>query len=95
MRAFGPLALVFGEMPGGVLIRRKSLKKTFLNTIKPGSIFSKLGLRSGDIVQGINGSTIKSPDDILAFYEKLKSGFQVQLEIDRRGQGRTLDYRFR
>ena len=66
-----------------------------ISRINPGSIFSKLGLRNGDIVQGMNDSSIKSPDDILALYEKLKSGSQVQLEIDRNGQRKTLDYRFR
>ena len=66
-----------------------------ISRIKPGSIFSKLGLRNGDIVQGMNDNTIKSPDDILALYEKLKSGSEIQLEIDRRGERKTLDYRFR
>lgn len=66
-----------------------------ISRIKPGSIFSRLGLRNGDIVQGMNDNTIKSPDDILALYEKLKSGSEVQLEIDRRGERKTLDYRFR
>ena len=66
-----------------------------ISRIKPGSIFSKLGLRNGDIVQGMNDSSIKSPDDILDLYENLKSGSQVQLEIDRRGERKTLDYRFR
>jgi len=66
-----------------------------LSNINRGSIFAKLGLRNGDIVQGINDGSIESPDDILALYQKLKSGSQVSLQIDRRGQRQTLNYRFR
>ena len=66
-----------------------------ISRIKPGSIFAKLGLKNGDIVQGMNDKSIKSPDDILALYKKLKSGSRVRLEIDRKGQRETLNYKFR
>jgi general secretion pathway protein C len=48
-----------------------------VSRIKGGSIFSKLGLRNGDIVQKINGEPINSPDEVLGLYEKLKSGSEV------------------
>ena len=66
-----------------------------LSRIKAGSIFAKLGLKNGDIVQGMNDSSIESPDDILALYEKLKSGSRIELQIKRKGQTKTLNYRFR
>lgn len=66
-----------------------------LSNINRSSIFAKLGLKNGDIVQGMNDSNIKSPDDIMALYQKLKSGSQVELQIDRRGRRQTLNYRFR
>jgi len=66
-----------------------------LSKIKEGSIFAKLGLKDGDIVRGVNDSTIKSPDDILVFYRKLKSGSSVALQIDRKGQRKTINYKFR
>lgn len=66
-----------------------------LSRIKGGSIFAKLGLKNGDIVQGMNDSSIESPDDILALYEKLKSGSRVELQINRKGQTKTINYRFR
>lgn len=71
--------------PDGILISR----------IKPGSVFAKLGLRNGDIAQGIDGKPIKGPDDIFAFYDQLKSGSQVSLQITRRGKEKTLNYNFR
>jgi general secretion pathway protein C len=66
-----------------------------ISRIKPGSFFSKLGLRDGDIVQEVNGSSIQSPDDILDLYQKMRSGSEVGLQIDRRGRQETITYRFR
>ncbi|UCH00842.1 MAG: PDZ domain-containing protein [Deltaproteobacteria bacterium] len=66
-----------------------------ITNIKPGSIFAKLGLRNGDVVQGINGRDIKSPDDVLEVYNKLKSGSQVALQISRGGRQRIINYKFR
>ena len=66
-----------------------------VSRIKAGSIFSKLGLRNGDIVQKINDKPINSPDDVLELYEKLKSGSQVSVEVTRKGQPKTMNYRFR
>lgn len=66
-----------------------------VSRIKGGSIFSKLGLRNGDIVQKINGEPINSPDEVLGLYEKLKSGSRVSLEVTRRGEPKTMNYRFR
>lgn len=66
-----------------------------VSKIRSNSIFAKLGLRNGDIVRGINDNSIKSPDDIMDFYQKLKSGSQVELQIERKGKRQTLNYRFR
>jgi general secretion pathway protein C len=66
-----------------------------INRIKKGSFFSKLGLRDGDIVQAIDNTSIRSPDDILALYKKLKSGSRVGIQINRKGQQQTINYRFR
>jgi len=66
-----------------------------LSHIKAGSIFAKLGLRDGDIVQGVDDSRIESPDDILSFYNKLRSGSRISLQINRNGRQRTINYRLR
>lgn len=67
----------------------------FISRIKAGSVFAKLGLQNGDIVQGINGSTISSPDDVFALYENLKSGSRVSLQLTRKGESKTITYNFR
>jgi general secretion pathway protein C len=66
-----------------------------VDRIKPGSIFSKLGLRNGDIVQGINGEPIQGPDDILEMYENLKSGSSLSVQLNRRNRPETINYSFR
>ena len=66
-----------------------------LSNIKGDSIFAKLGLRDGDVVRGVNDRPIRSPDDIVSFYNKLTSGSRISLQINRRGQDRTINYRIR
>jgi general secretion pathway protein C len=66
-----------------------------ITRIQPGSIFTKLGLRNGDVVQKINDKEITSPDDVLALYDKLKSGSSVSVQVARRNRQQTLNYQFR
>ena len=63
-----------------------------LSSIKPGSIFRKMGLRNGDILTGVDGEKIESVDNALAFYEKLKLSSHIALQLKRRGQLKTIEY---
>ncbi len=84
----------FSKLLSGVSIRPHP-DGLLMSRIKPGSIFRKLGLKNGDIVQGINDKNIKSLDDMQDLYEKLKSGSRLALQIKRRGQTKTINYKFR
>ncbi len=64
-----------------------------LTGIRPNSIFYKMGLKSGDVIMGVDGKNIESVDDALKFYQNLQSSPQVQLQIKRRGRLKTIDYR--
>lgn len=66
-----------------------------ISRIRPNSIFTKLGLRNGDVVQAIDETPIQSPDDILSLYEKIKSGANISIQINRRGQQKTISYEVR
>jgi general secretion pathway protein C len=66
-----------------------------INNIKRGSIFEKLGLKNGDIVKGLDGREIKSPDDVLEMYKKLTLGSGVTIEVERGGQEQVINYTFR
>ena len=64
-----------------------------LTGIRPNSIFYNMGLKSGDIIMGVDGKDIESVDDALKFYQNLQSSSKIQLQIKRRGQLKTIDYR--
>lgn len=66
-----------------------------VTNIKSGSFFAKLGLKNGDVVQGIDGNVIKSPEDVLEMYKKFKLGSQVALQIMRGNEQKTINYTFR
>lgn len=63
-----------------------------LSGIRSGSIFSQMGIQSGDIVKGVNGRDIESVDDVLKLYENLRSADQVQLQLKRRGRDMNINY---
>lgn len=65
-----------------------------VSRIKADSIFARLGLRNGDVIQGINGKPLTSPDDVLSFYNSLKSGSTISLQMDRMGESKLLEYKF-
>jgi general secretion pathway protein C len=61
-------------------------------SIKQGSIYSKIGLQNGDVIQKINGFEMNSPDRALEVYSKLRDATSLVIEIQRRGESRTLNY---
>ena len=63
-----------------------------LTGVRPNSIFYKMGLKSGDIIIGVDGKNIESVDDALKFYQSLQSASRVQLQLKRRGRPKTIDY---
>lgn len=58
--------------------------------VKAGSIFRRAGLRNGDIVKGVEGVEIKSPEDLMSLYGNLKDSESVGLQIIRRGRIRNI-----
>ena len=66
-----------------------------LFSIKPGSIYSKIGLQNGDVIGKINGYEMNSPDKALEIYQKLKDATSVTVELQRRGQPMTFNYAIR
>ena len=64
-----------------------------LTGVRPGTIFTDIGFRNGDIITGVNGKPIESVDDALKFYTSLKNSSNVDLQIRRRGQDKSIQYR--
>jgi general secretion pathway protein C len=57
-----------------------------LFAMRPDSIYSRLGLRNGDILQRINGSTLDDPMRAMEAYHSMKGASRIELEIERDGQ---------
>lgn len=63
-----------------------------LFSIRPDSLYSKIGIQNGDVIQGINGLDINSPDKALEAYGKLKSANALDLKVERNGQSVNYHY---
>ena len=66
-----------------------------LFSIRPGSLYSKIGIQNGDIIQKINGFEMNSPDKALEIYSKLKDAQGITVDLVRRGKTKTLNYNIR
>ncbi len=56
-----------------------------LFSIRPDSIYSKIGVQNGDVIKRINGFDLNSPEKALEVYSKLKEANRVDLELERNG----------
>ena len=56
-----------------------------LFSIRPGSLYSQIGIQNGDVIRRINGYEINSPDKALEVYSKLKESSKIEIELERRG----------
>lgn len=63
--------------------------------IKDDSIFRRLGIENGDVVQRVNGTAVGDPATLLAFLQRLRTEPRVALDIVRGGTPRTLVYDLR
>jgi type II secretory pathway component PulC len=63
-------------------------------SMKPGSVFEKIGLQNGDIVTSINGYPLSGPDKVLELYQKAKTSSQFSLGVKSSGasSSTTLNY---
>jgi general secretion pathway protein C len=66
-----------------------------LSSIKPNSIFRRMGLRNGDIIAGVDGSEITTVDDALKLVDSLKSASTLSVQLKRRGQEKNIEYTIR
>ncbi|MFO7839694.1 MAG: type II secretion system protein GspC [Desulfosalsimonadaceae bacterium] len=63
-----------------------------LSHIRENSFFTRLGLKSGDIIKGVNGERIQTVEDALSFYNNLKSESSVRLHVERGDREKTIAY---
>ena len=56
-----------------------------LFSIRPDSIYSKIGIQNGDVIKRINGFDLNSPEKALEVYTKLKEASRIDIEVERNG----------
>ena len=60
--------------------------------IRQSSVYAQLGIESGDVVSAINGTKVKSQAHAFELLQGLKGAKSASIEIERRGESRTLKY---
>lgn len=66
-----------------------------LYAIRPYSIFSKLGIRNGDVINAVNNQDITSPDKALELYTKIRGASHLTISVTRRNKPVTMHYTIR
>lgn len=66
-----------------------------LFSIRPDSIYSKIGVVNGDVIKRINGFDLNSPEKALEVYTKLREANRIDIEIERNGQTIKKTYNIR
>lgn len=66
-----------------------------LFSIRPGSLYGRIGLQNGDVLQRINGLSLASAERGLEAFQKLRESSHIELEVERNGQPMRLTYSMR
>lgn len=66
-----------------------------LFSIRPGSLYSKIGIQNGDVIQKINGYEMNDPAKAFDIYSKLKDSSSITVDLIRRGKTQTMTYNIR
>ncbi|MCD4675062.1 MAG: hypothetical protein K8S18_03590 [Desulfobacula sp.] len=60
--------------------------------IRPNSVFRQMGLRNGDIIKDINGTSILSAEDASSLFREIEGADNAKVTLFRRGQVKELIY---
>jgi general secretion pathway protein C len=66
-----------------------------LSEIVPGSIYAKIGLQNGDVIQRVNSQDISDPSKFFQLYQGLREERTIAIDLLRGGRRQTLHYEIR
>jgi len=66
-----------------------------LYAVRRDSVYSRIGLRSGDTIHAVNGFELTSMDKALEVYTKVRESSRLSVSVSRRGKPVTLEYTIR
>ena len=66
-----------------------------ISEIVAGSIYEKIGLKNGDVIQKVNAQDVDDPGKFFQLYQGLKEEKNITIDLMRNGQRQTLNYEIR
>lgn len=63
--------------------------------IRPDTLLGTLGMQNGDRLETINGFDMASPEKALEAYMRLRTADGLKVQLNRRGQATTIDYKIK
>jgi general secretion pathway protein C len=107
--AGGPIVVNRNEVASGLqdmgsMLRQAQVRPYFnagvpdgfmVTGIQPGSLYQKMAIAEGDIIQGVDSRSIRTADDMMMLLNTLKGASGMSLSIRRSGKQETLNYQFR
>ncbi len=63
--------------------------------IKPGSVFEKIGLQNGDVVQRVNGVELTDPTKAISLFTELQNEGHIAVDLQRNKQSKNFSYEIR
>jgi general secretion pathway protein C len=64
-------------------------------SIAPDSLYAKIGLQNGDVLQQINGVEIKDPENFMRVFQQLKDEPRIALDFVRNNRRESFNYEIR
>ncbi|MEW6335648.1 MAG: type II secretion system protein N [Thermodesulfobacteriota bacterium] len=65
-----------------------------ISNIRPGSLYTKMGMMDGDIIQEVNNRKIQTADDVMGLLNTIRSGSSLSVTVKRQGNPVTMNYLF-
>jgi general secretion pathway protein C len=62
------------------------------NAIQAGSIYTQLGMQTGDCISKVNGIKIESPQQAMQMYSELRTASQINITFERDGRDQESSY---
>lgn len=66
-----------------------------ISNLKEGSLLKTMGFQDEDVIRGLNGQDIYSPEDVMKLYNTLKDSSFFSITVLRNNQVKTLNYKVR
>jgi len=66
-----------------------------ISEIVPGSLYEKIGLTNGDVIQRVNSQEVDDPSKFFQLYQGLKTEKNISIDLIHGGSRQTLNYEIR